>query len=149
MATSYLLTNYTGALKAFTAAIEADGAIETTKLASFHVKRAATHLKLKNYDEALDDGTKPWSLTRTGCPLAKRPAAFHLEEFETAKAAFVAGRTLLQGAGGDVSNYETWIRKCDAELEDLDSSDDDNEDATITPLLPWLTKPRLGKPPQK
>jgi len=44
----------------------------------------------------------------------------------------------VHGTGGDVSNYETWIRKCDAELEDMDSSDEDGEDTTetSTPAVP-------------
>ena len=121
--------NYVGALEAFSKAIETDEAIETSKLASFHVKRAAAHLKLKQYDEALDDGTKAveFNPDLEMAYLRKGTAAFHLEEFETAKAAFAAGKSLQHANGGDVSNYVTWIRKCDAELEDMDSSDEDSD----------------------
>jgi len=43
----------------------------------------------------------------------RRVAMFYLGEFETARSLFVAG----QNSDSENSEFKTWIRKCDAEIE--------------------------------
>lgn len=47
------------------------------------------------------------------CCFPKGVACFWLEEYETAKAAFLSGMAISKNP----ERYRTWIRKCDAEVE--------------------------------
>jgi len=72
-------------------------------------------------------------------------AAFSLDEFETAKQAFIKSQELSPS-----SQTKTWMRKCDAELEDEkdadgESSDDLNETFKSPP--PAQSKPTTDGPP--
>lgn len=79
-------------------------------------QRAQTHIKLENYLEAAEDAGKAIELDpQTGRHHHRKGVAlFHLEEYETAKAAFEAGQAL----DPNNSSFKTWIRKCAAEIED-------------------------------
>lgn len=71
----------------------------------------------------LDNSILPWApVPSTGhvvhqdhvdIKIMCRVALFHLEEYETAKAAFEAGQAL----DPNNSSFKTWIRKCAAEIE--------------------------------
>lgn len=77
--------------------------------------RASAHIKLEQYQEANADATKALELDPqlAKAYLRKGVALFHMEEYEAAKEAFEAGQSI-----SNESTFKTWIRKCDAELED-------------------------------
>ncbi len=83
--------------------------------------RAAAYMKLGQNKEALADASKACTL-KDDLEVAhyrRGVAAFALEDFAQAKHAFARGRDLLAGGpepGG--RKYGTWLRKCEAELED-------------------------------
>lgn len=75
-------------------------------------------------------------------------AAFALEEYESAKSAFEQGLHLADEAAK--AQFRTWIRKCDAELENgatacqrpwLITPEDDDDDADDEPVLPPTPPP--------
>eukprot|EP01116_Phalansterium_solitarium_P012034 TRINITY_DN2797_c0_g1_i1.p1 TRINITY_DN2797_c0_g1~~TRINITY_DN2797_c0_g1_i1.p1 ORF type:complete len:375 (+),score=98.33 TRINITY_DN2797_c0_g1_i1:39-1163(+) len=80
-----------------------------------YLKRSACLYKLDRFTESLSDANKLLKIEPDNAKafLRKGLACFQLEEFETARAAFEKGAAL------DPSNtqFRTWIRKCNAELE--------------------------------
>lgn len=81
--------------------------------------RAEAHLRLENFMEASEDAGKAIEVApeMPRAHLRKGVACFNLEEFETAKACFETGLGLNPGAK-ELKELQTWIRKCDAELEE-------------------------------
>jgi len=80
------------------------------------VSRAAVNLKLDDFTSAIADANKAIELDPTNSKafLRKGVACFNMEEFVTAKAAFEQGKQLDSANG----QFKTWIRKCNAEIED-------------------------------
>jgi len=120
-ANSYFVDeNYDAALEYYGEAIKLDD-----QTPDYFIKRSFCHYKLKNYTDAIDDANHAIQLTPTNALayLRKGMAQFALDEFESAKAAFVKGQEL------DASNatFKTWIRKCNAELEEDDEDLMDSE----------------------
>ena len=77
--------------------------------------------------------------------LRKGIACFNMEEYATAKAAFEKGRD-LDGAN---NQFKTWIRKCNAELED-EMVGDDAAAATAAPAPAAApAAPAVAAPPPK
>ena len=121
--------DYEGAIEAFSKAItESDNGDNNAK-ANYFAKRAAAYLKLKQYEEAMDDALQAKGLNPNlaNAYLRFGLAAFHLDEFESAKASFEKGVTLVTSKK-QKETYEMWIRKCDAEIEDEDDDDDDDDE---------------------
>lgn len=54
-------------------------------------------------------------------------------EYETAKDAFENGIAATSASGGSTTKLQTWLRKCQAELEDESES---SEDEVAAPPLP-------------
>jgi suppressor of G2 allele of SKP1 len=74
------------------------------------------HLKTENYTAAIADANKAvgFDPANPKAYLRKGVAAFHMEEYVTAKAAFEKGQALDSSNG----QFKTWIRKCNAEIEE-------------------------------
>lgn len=122
--------DYDGALQAFTEAVETGTDADAATKAGYYVKRSAVLLKLLRFDEALDDAMKAAEMNpRLAIAyLRQGTAAFHMEEFESAKLAFERGKACLLETGGRYDMYDVWIRKCEAELDEDDASEDILED---------------------
>jgi suppressor of G2 allele of SKP1 len=80
-----------------------------------YLKRSACHYKLENFTDAVADATSAINLDPQDPRgyMRKGMACFALDEYEAAKAAFEKGYQLEPTN----SNFKTWIRKCNAELE--------------------------------
>lgn len=78
--------------------------------------RSQANIKLKNFTEAVSDANKAIELDPTNPKpyLRKGTACFNLEEYQTAKAAFEAGASLVQND----SRFTEWIQKCDKCIEE-------------------------------
>lgn len=122
---------YDEAVQAYTQAIDAlvDSGDNNATLADVYAKRAAAYIKLNDHIAALDDARAALKLVpqHVGALYRKGLACFHMDEFETSKAAFEAAI-----ANSDVGNrqlpvFRKWLRKCDAELD----SDDEDVAAAI------------------
>jgi tetratricopeptide (TPR) repeat protein len=103
-------------------------AIETSpQCAELYVLRAAVHLKTENFTSAIADSNKAISLdpNNSKAYLRKGIACFNMEEYGTAKNAFEKGRDL----DGSNTQFKTWIRKCNAELEEEMVGDDSAQEA--------------------
>jgi len=109
---------YDEALEEYNKAVQ--GESNPAELTKFLTKRAACHIKLRQFTNAVADANQAISL----CPndqmahFRKGVACFSLDEFETALEAFKESEKL----GGKLSG--TWIRKCEAELEELEEEMD-------------------------
>ncbi|GAQ83404.1 SGT1B homolog [Klebsormidium nitens] len=103
--------DYDAALECYTQGVEMDPGN-----ASLYASRAAAHLKLENFLDAIVDANKAIEIdpSISKAYLRKGMACFSLEEFQTAKATFEQGLKL----DPKNSQYKTWIRKCDVELAD-------------------------------
>ena len=79
-------------------------------------KRAAAHLRLKRFTEAVSDATVSIKLQVTRMALSRKgQASFALGEYEAAKASF--SRAIDLCASQDVpTDLRRWVRKCDAEI---------------------------------
>mmetsp|Transcript_24344 Transcript_24344/g.43182 ORF Transcript_24344/g.43182 Transcript_24344/m.43182 type:complete len:401 (+) Transcript_24344:146-1348(+) len=103
----YVDEKYEEALNLFTQAIQIDAGVP-----AFFLHRAAAYIKLKQYENALQDASTGMSLspgTTTG-RLRKGIALFHLTRYVEAKAAFEDAKRLGH------KSVDLWVRKCDAEL---------------------------------
>eukprot|EP00899_Mesostigma_viride_P011445 jgi/Mesvir1/20300/Mv19900-RA.4 len=111
------------ALQCYTHAIE----LEPQNAAAF-VHRAATYLKLERYQDAFNDADKSTQIDTTVAKahLRKGMAAFHLGQFKSAKGCFATGYEL----DPQVSAYKMWMRKCDAELEEMGGDGEGQDQAT-------------------
>jgi len=102
--------DFPGALAAYNEAIQADGTI-----AEYFIKRSTCQSKLKNFTDAVADANIAIKLAPSNpqAYMKKGTAAFAMDEYESAKAAFEKGHSL------DPNNaqFKTWIRKCEAEIE--------------------------------
>lgn len=90
------------------------------KLSHFFLNRGTSYLKIKKYYQALEDFEKCLNLDST-IELAyyrKGVSYFELEEFESAKLAFMNGLKLRQeqNYNRDTSSYARYIRKCNSEI---------------------------------
>eukprot|EP01096_Ripella_sp_DP13-Kostka_P014285 TRINITY_DN6409_c0_g1_i1.p1 TRINITY_DN6409_c0_g1~~TRINITY_DN6409_c0_g1_i1.p1 ORF type:complete len:153 (+),score=53.98 TRINITY_DN6409_c0_g1_i1:78-536(+) len=83
--------------------------------AEYYVKRSACLTKLKKYTKASEDAKIALSIDPKNilAHLRKGVALFYLSEYESARSSFVAGLA----CGGSNDQFDTWIRKCDAEIE--------------------------------
>ena len=103
--------DYDGALGLYTEAIA-----EAPQCAELYVSRAAVYLKMDDFTKAIGDANKAIGIDPNNAKayLRKGIACFHMDEYATAKTAFEKGRDL----DPSTSQFKTWIRKCNAELED-------------------------------
>jgi suppressor of G2 allele of SKP1 len=112
-----------------------------------YIARAAVHLKMDDFTSAIADTNKAIKLDPSSSKayLRKGIACFNMEEYATAKAAFEKGRD-LDGAN---NQFKTWIRKCNAELED-EMVGDDAAAATAAPAPAAApAAPAVAAPPPK
>ncbi|KAF1321114.1 Gtp-binding protein era, partial [Globisporangium splendens] len=115
---------YAAAIDAYSRALEALSAADAPcARADVLAKRAAANLKLSKWNEAAADATSALALDHT-LDLAyfrKGIAHFELEQYREAKKAFDDGKLMVK-KGNDVlaKRFQTWIRKCDAELDSDD-----------------------------
>jgi suppressor of G2 allele of SKP1 len=94
---------------------------ELTDFAPLFACRGAAHLKLKHFNEALEDVNKALSIDAVHEPshFRKGIALFELEEYESSKQSFQRSIELSQKEGrSDVVAQNRWIRKCESELEE-------------------------------
>mmetsp|Transcript_9204 Transcript_9204/g.30356 ORF Transcript_9204/g.30356 Transcript_9204/m.30356 type:complete len:390 (-) Transcript_9204:1183-2352(-) len=98
--------------------------------ASFLEQRAAVHLKLNDATAAIQDATAALEIDprHRKALLRKGIAAFALEEFETALAAFKASYAL-----DNSSANRTWIRKCEVELAEEAVDNGGSSSSTMAP----------------
>jgi len=108
------------ALRKYTEAIQIE-----PENAQGYLKRSSCYYRLNMYPDSLNDANMAVKLDPTNEKgyLRKGIAAFALEEFETARDSFKSGVKI-----GNNPVFRTWIRKCDAEIEE-DSNDVDDEDS--------------------
>lgn len=113
---------YDEALDEYNKAVE--GESSAAELTKFLTKRAACHIKLRQFTNAVADANQAISLSPSDqmAHFRKGVACFSLDEFETALEAFKESEKL----GGKLS--ATWIRKCEAELEELEEEEMDVEE---------------------
>ncbi|EIE25539.1 SGS-domain-containing protein [Coccomyxa subellipsoidea C-169] len=84
--------------------------------ADLYASRAQSYIKEERFLEAVQDASKAAELSpKLGkAHLRKGVALFNLEEYESAKEAFETANSIQKK-----KEIETWIRKCNAELEGL------------------------------
>jgi suppressor of G2 allele of SKP1 len=109
------------------------------------VKRSACHFRLNQFTESLNDANTAIRIN----PKAEKPyyrkgiAAFSLDEFETARSAFREGFKISNKA-----MFRTWIRKCDAEInEDSDNVDDESSGEDVKMVIDSGNKSKEDVPP--
>ncbi|GIL98106.1 hypothetical protein Vretimale_3572 [Volvox reticuliferus] len=119
--------DYAGAVEAYSEALRVD-----PTNARIYEARANAYIKLEQFTDANVDATRALELSPSLAKayLRKGVALFHMEEYEAAKEAFEAGCQLAPD-----STFKTWIRKCDAELED-EASSKAGHTATLAPSDP-------------
>jgi len=134
--------DYDTALELYSKAIEV-----APSCADVYLSRAAVHLKMENYTGAIADANKAigFDPSNSKAYLRKGVAAFHMEEYVTAKAAFEKGQEL------DAANnqFKTWIRKCNAEIEEEMVGECQIEEATPPPAAAAAAQPTYQPPPPK
>ena len=93
-------------------------AIDVEPSSDVYSSRAAVHLKMENWTEAVADATVAIKMQSSNSKayLRKGVACFNLGEFVSAKKALTDGLALDNLT--DKKIFQTWLRKCDAELED-------------------------------
>ncbi|KAL6765659.1 SGS domain-containing protein [Haematococcus lacustris] len=118
---AFVEEDYDKAVQGYTDAIQ----VQPDK-AEIWEARASAHIKLQNWLDAAGDASKAIELSPSlsKAYLRKGIACFHLEEYESAKESFEAGAKLAP----DAAQFKTWIRKCQAEL------DDEADPAASTPV---------------
>ncbi|KAF0686229.1 Aste57867_21934 [Aphanomyces stellatus] len=116
---------YDLAVKKYTEAVS-DSPRDTDALS----KRSAAYLKLNQLQPALDDATAALAIEPSLLMAHYRQgvAFFGLEKFRDALKSFSKGKELAGNQEGVLSRFKTWIRKCEAEIED-----DEDEDMEVTP----------------
>jgi len=102
-------------------------AIEKEEKPEFFIKRAACHIKLKNFMKALQDANKAIKLEPNNATAYLRQgiAYFELEEYESAKKAFETSRKI-----SDQAQVRRWIRKCDAEIS-FENGEEEAEEPAV------------------
>mmetsp|Transcript_21606 Transcript_21606/g.26023 ORF Transcript_21606/g.26023 Transcript_21606/m.26023 type:complete len:355 (+) Transcript_21606:188-1252(+) len=114
---------------------------------TYYVQRAATHMKLSNFTDAVSDANRALEIDPKSVKALnwKGKACFNLEEYATAKTAFETVNSLEPS-----KQTETWIRKCAAELEDEDEDEDEDEvEAPAAPPPVPTPAPAPAAPPPK
>jgi len=102
--------DYEGALGHYSTVIAAD-----PENADAFSKRAAAHLRLKRYTEAVSDATVSVKLHATPKAFVRKgQASFALGEYEAARSAFA--KALDLGGTDGALELRRWMRKCDAEI---------------------------------
>jgi len=76
--------------------------------------------------------------------LRKGIAAFNLEEYESARDAFRKGSKITNN-----TRFRTWIRKCDAEIDEESSGDDDDSGEGMKVIDLDETPPKKANQPKK
>ncbi|GFR43610.1 hypothetical protein Agub_g4707 [Astrephomene gubernaculifera] len=144
--------DYEGAANAYTEALLVD-----PSNARVYEARANAYIKLEQYSEANADATKALELSPSLAKayLRKGVALFNMEEYEAAKEAFEAGYQLAPD-----NTFRTWIRKCDAELDeeaasmpqaskpDAPAAPQPSPAATTAPAAEPQSQPQPQLPPQ-
>ncbi|CAC5362465.1 SUGT1 [Mytilus coruscus] len=104
--------NYEKALELYTEALKTD---DEDMRDDYYAARAQVLLKLERYSEALEDTNKSTEINPKNSKAYYRRgiALFHLERYEDALKVFTAGHVL----NSENSNFNTWIRKCEAEID--------------------------------
>ena len=104
---AFINDEYESALELYNRAISSNAAN-----ANFYDKRAAAHLKLKHFNEALADANSALAIEPTSNSALHRrgTALFQLDRFDEAKTAFTAAERYGN------KQAQLAIRKCDAEL---------------------------------
>ena len=116
--------DYDGALTELNKAIDLD-----TSKAEYFDKRAAVYLKLNRPTEALEDEVAALKLSpnKSQYLLRKGLALFELERFREANASLreaeAADKESPALSKKSKAQLATWLRKCEAELEDEDAGD--------------------------
>uniref|UniRef100_A0A7S0S318 Uncharacterized protein n=1 Tax=Chlamydomonas leiostraca TaxID=1034604 RepID=A0A7S0S318_9CHLO len=113
---AFVEEEYEQAVELYTEALKTD-----PNNAKIYECRSHAHIKLENYLEAAEDAAKAIELDPTmgKAYLRRGMACFHLEEYEAAKQAFEAGAKQAP----DMTQFKTWIRKCQAEIDDAQEQD--------------------------
>ena len=161
---AYVDDDFDGALAKYSAALEAlprgggggSGGARTSSspppppsAASLHAVRAQAFIRLEDHVNAVAEANRAIEADpglQKGY-LRKGVACFWLEEYETAKAAFQTGMGL--GADEGPEPYRTWIRKCDAELEDEDEDEGEADaDAAAVAPPPAAAVRKAAEPPK-
>jgi suppressor of G2 allele of SKP1 len=109
------------------------------------VKRSACNFKLNQFTESLNDANSGIKINPKSekAYYRKGIAAFSLEEFETARNAFREGLKISNKA-----SFRTWIRKCDAEInENSDDVDDDDSGEDVKMNIDSGNKNKNDVPP--
>eukprot|EP00918_Siedleckia_nematoides_P052369 GHVU01114455.1.p1 GENE.GHVU01114455.1~~GHVU01114455.1.p1 ORF type:complete len:361 (+),score=101.74 GHVU01114455.1:71-1153(+) len=103
--------DYETALELYTQAVAAAPAC-----ADLYVARAQVHLKKEDFTSAIADANKAIELDASNSKayFRKGVACFSMEEYTTAKTAFEKGRELDEKN----AQFKTWIRKCNAEIDE-------------------------------
>ncbi|TMW62669.1 hypothetical protein Poli38472_005287 [Pythium oligandrum] len=125
---------YTEAIAAYTKAIAASPT-DADALA----KRAAAYLQVNQPKEAIADADKAMQLDPklVLAFLRKGVAHFELEEYSLAKKAFAAGKKVVEAKEEALlKRFQTWIRKCDAELDSDDEVDMADAVPSAAPVVP-------------
>jgi len=102
---------------------------------------------MENFTGAIADANKAigFDPSNSKAYLRKGVAAFHMEEYVTAKAAFEKGQAI------DASNsqFKTWIRKCNAEIEEEMVGEEEAQEATPPPAAAAAAQPTYQPPAPK
>ena len=125
LGTSYFVDeDYEEALAQLNKAIDLDASN-----AEYFDKRAAVHLKLGSAEKALADEESALAITadKPQYHLRKGLALFELERFKDANEALKMAQTLDKESSAlpkkSRNQLATWLRKCEAELEDDDEAE--------------------------
>ena len=129
--------DYATALKLYTKLIDAAPAY----VASW-VHRSAVQLKLEQPLDALADANKAIALDggNSKAYLRKGMACFDLEEYQTARAAFVTG----QGLDPKFKQFVTWIEKCNAKIVEEGGTVPDDKPSPPPPAAAAAAPPAPG-----
>jgi tetratricopeptide (TPR) repeat protein len=93
-------------------------------------KRSAAYLKLNKLQCAVADARDALKLDTSLLMAYYRQgvALFGLEKYNEAKASFSKGKEMAGNHDHALARFKTWIRKCDAEMENDDDGHDDGMD---------------------
>eukprot|EP00798_Chlamydomonas_sp_ICE-L_P001463 gene1463-32840_t len=115
-------------------------ALNLSPQACIYESRANAHIKLEQYLDAAEDASKAIELdpSLAKAYLRKGVACFNLEEYESAKEVFEAG----QKVAPENNQFMTWIRKCQAEIdEELEASSPKRATTSTTPPIGYGNLP--------
>eukprot|EP00193_Tetraselmis_chui_P018511 CAMPEP_0177791764 /NCGR_PEP_ID=MMETSP0491_2-20121128/24123_1 /TAXON_ID=63592 /ORGANISM="Tetraselmis chuii, Strain PLY429" /LENGTH=409 /DNA_ID=CAMNT_0019314049 /DNA_START=224 /DNA_END=1455 /DNA_ORIENTATION=- len=118
---AYVDEDYSGAVDSYTAALEVPG-LPACAAAEVYALRAQAHTQREDYVNGVADANRAVDLNPKlqKAYLRKGVACFRLDEYEAAKSAFVAGMAISEAQ----EPFKTWIRKCDAELQEEEEAEE-------------------------